>query len=126
MSNRKNNPESTEQVEITKTPEQAAEESPSEVVIESVPVPDTSTVISPGPRIYLGPNLPGGRLLQSTVFQGDVPKYLLPLLDGSPDVAALIVPVSDMSVIQGRIIKAGTPEYAAYQRLLKGETTNGN
>lgn len=68
--------------------------------------------------IYLGPNLPGGRLLQSTVFRAGIPAYLQPLFIEKPDVAELTVPVEGMAAVQERIIQAGTAEYAAYQRLL--------
>ncbi|MEK5181355.1 hypothetical protein [Paenibacillus sp. FSL R5-0928] len=71
--------------------------------------------------IYLGPNLPGGRLLQSTVFRGGIPEYLKPLLEELPDVEELIVPVDIMSEVQERIGKTGTAEYVAYQTILKGE-----
>ncbi|NQX49451.1 hypothetical protein HQN87_29465 [Paenibacillus tritici] len=69
-------------------------------------------------RIYLGPNLRGGRLLQSTVFRSGIPAYLLPLLEEQPDVAELIIPVEQMTAVQERIVQAGTAEYAVYQRLL--------
>lgn len=68
--------------------------------------------------IYLGPNLPGGRLLQSTVFRSGVPAYLQSLYTEMPEVAELTVQVKEIAAIQERIVKAGTAEYAAYQRLL--------
>lgn len=77
------------------------------------------------PLIYLGPNLPGGRLLQSTVFRGGIPEYLKPLLEEQPDVAALIVPVNEITGVQTQIVQTGTPEYGAYQAILKGGTLNG-
>ncbi|NOU83231.1 hypothetical protein GC101_30695 [Paenibacillus sp. LMG 31459] len=70
------------------------------------------------PRIYLGPNLRGGRLLQSTVFREGIPTYLLPLLEEQPDVAELIIPLEEMTAVQERIVHVGTAEYAVYQRLL--------
>ncbi|MNE48500.1 hypothetical protein D3C80_1429680 [compost metagenome] len=69
--------------------------------------------------IYLGPNLPGGRLLQSTVFRAGVPAYLKPLFTDKPDVAELTVPVEGMAEVLERIVQAGTAEHAAYQRLLE-------
>lgn len=77
------------------------------------------------PLIYLGPNLRGGRLLQSTVFRGGIPVYLQPLLAEQPDVAALIVPVDEMAGAQARIIQTGTPEYGAYQAILRGDQGDG-
>lgn len=77
------------------------------------------------PLIYVGPNLPGGLLLQSTVFRGGIPVYLQPLLKEQPDVAALIVPVDEMSGVQERIVQTGTAEFVAYQAILKGGTPDG-
>ncbi|OKP67574.1 hypothetical protein A3842_28140 [Paenibacillus sp. P3E] len=68
--------------------------------------------------IYLGPNLPGGQLLQSTVFRAGIPSYLQPLLTEKPDVTELIVPVAEMTAVQERIVHTGTAEYVVYQRLL--------
>lgn len=78
---------------------------------------------SPAPEptaqlIYLGPNLPGGRLLQSTVFRGGIPAYLLPLMDERPEVRTLTVPLGEMSDVQARIVRTGTAEFIAYQALL--------
>ncbi|WP_238649760.1 hypothetical protein [Paenibacillus piscarius] len=88
--------------------------------IDSEPAAETPK----GPSIYLGPNLPGGRLLQSTVFRGGIPAYLQPILVEQLDVTALIVPVDEMVEAQARITKTGTPEYLAYQSLLKGVTND--
>ncbi|MGN7760458.1 hypothetical protein [Paenibacillus sp. 22594] len=76
-------------------------------------------------QIYLGPNLSGGRLLQSTVFRGGIPAYLQTLLDEQPDVAALIVPVGEIAGVQARIVQTGTPEYGSYQAILKRGEANG-
>ncbi|RAV18829.1 hypothetical protein [Paenibacillus contaminans] len=72
-----------------------------------------------GPQVYLGPNIQGGRLLQSTVFRTEVPQYLHPLLESQPAVAELIVPVQDMAAVQARIKTAGTAENVAYNQILK-------
>ncbi|QWU15679.1 hypothetical protein SAMN04487895_12724 [Paenibacillus sophorae] len=69
-------------------------------------------------RIYLGPNLPGGRLMQSTVFRGGIPAYLADTLAAQPEINDLIVPVDEMSGVQARIVQKGTAEHAAYQTLL--------
>ena len=70
-------------------------------------------------RIYLGPNLPGGRLTNATTFRGGIPDYLTDLLEGLPEVETLIVPVAEMASVQSRIRTPGTPEYQAYQSLQK-------
>ncbi|MRN51989.1 hypothetical protein [Paenibacillus monticola] len=69
-------------------------------------------------RMYLGPSLPGGRLLQSTVFRGGIPAYLQPLLTEQPGVDDLIVPLDEIAGVQARITQTGTAEYVAYQKLL--------
>lgn len=80
----------------------------------------TEQVAEVPPLIYLGPNLPGGRMLHSTVFRGGIPEYLKPLLEERPDVAELIVPVEEMAGVQARISQKGTAEHAAYQAIGKG------
>ncbi|KAA9003985.1 hypothetical protein F4V43_11265 [Paenibacillus spiritus] len=69
-------------------------------------------------KIYLGPNLAGGRLLQSTVFRNELPDYLQPLLDEQPEAAELIVPIAHMAEVQARLTQQGTAEFAAYKKLL--------
>jgi hypothetical protein len=85
-----------------------------EVVVAKIPA-----------RIYLGPNLPGGRLLQSTVFSEEIPFHLKALLDEQPDVATLIVPIDEMADVQVRIIQKGTPDHGAYQAILRGGVVGG-
>jgi hypothetical protein len=76
--------------------------------------------ISKGPsRIYLGPNLPNGRLAHATVFRDGIPAHLNDLLESYPEVGTLIIPVSEMAATQSRIGRSGTPEYQAYQTLLE-------
>lgn len=82
-------------------------------------VADSPVAEPTGQLIYLGPNLPGGRLLQSTVFRGGIPAYLLPLMEEQNEVRTLVVPLNEMSDVQARILKTGTAEYIAYQTLLK-------
>lgn len=76
-------------------------------------------------RIYLGPNIQGGRLLKSTVFRGDIPEHLKPLLLDKPEINELIVPLDDMIRVQQRIQQKGTAEYVAYQQIAKGVVENG-
>jgi len=86
--------------------------------IESVKEKETNSLI------YLGPNLPGGRLLQSTVFREGIPAYLEPLLTERPEIKDLIIPLNEMISTQRRIVQTGTAEYVAYQALMKGEVNN--
>jgi hypothetical protein len=86
--------------------------------IESVKEKETNSLI------YLGPNLPGGRLLQSTVFREGIPAYLEPLLIERPEVKDLIIPLNEMIIAQKLILQTGTAQYVAYQALMKGEVNN--
>ncbi|OBZ08926.1 hypothetical protein A8L34_22505 [Bacillus sp. FJAT-27264] len=88
---------------------------------EEVPTPDP---VKDNSQIYLGPNLPGGRLLQSTVFREGIPAYLEPLLTERPEVKDLIIPLDEMIGAQQRILQTGTLEHVAYQALMKGEVNN--
>jgi len=75
-------------------------------------------------QIYLGPNLPSGRLQQSAVFRGGIPIHLESLLKERPEIKDLIVPISSMIETQRRIEAKGTAENVAYQ-LLKGAVEHG-
>lgn len=79
---------------------------------------------SSGPLIYLGPNLPGGRLMRSTVFRNEIPAYLEKLIDEQPAIAELIVPVKEMAALQANIAMKGSAPHTAYQNL-QGGLTNG-
>lgn len=68
--------------------------------------------------IYIGPNLPGGRLSQYTVFRGGLPVYLNDLLEQQPSIKDLIVPVAETSSTQVKTLMSGSPEYIAYQNLM--------
>jgi len=67
--------------------------------------------------IYLGPNLPGGRLSTATVFRGSIPGHLADLRDKHPQIDDLIVPLSEIARTHDRIAAAGSPQYEAYQSL---------
>ncbi|GIO08009.1 hypothetical protein J31TS6_40370 [Brevibacillus reuszeri] len=73
-----------------------------------------------GPLIYVGPNIPGGRLMQYTVFRGGIPDYLDDLLEKQPAIRQLLVPVQDLSSVQVRISTPGTLEHTFYQRVKDG------
>lgn len=123
MSTTNNKNQQVESAEETNSAETLSVE---EIEQTSAGSPETETPVEGArvkvpSRIYLGPNLPGGRLLQSTVFRGGIPKYLEQLLKEQTDVAALIVPVEELSAVQARILQKGTAEYVAYQAILGKE-----
>lgn len=75
-----------------------------------------------GSQIYIGPNLPGGKLAAFTVFRYEIPAHIEALIQALPDLRRLIVPVASMSKSQVRSQTQGTAEYRAVQNLLKGES----
>ena len=48
-------------------------------------------------RVYVGPSLPGGLLLQFTVLRGELPAHVADLMGKSPSLRHLIVPISRLS-----------------------------
>lgn len=71
--------------------------------------------------IYVGPNLPGGRLSRFTVFREGVPQYLDDVLEQQPAVKSLIIPVNEMSAALNRVGTAGTLEHRAFEELSRKE-----
>lgn len=67
--------------------------------------------------IYVGPNLPGGRLTKFSVFKGGIPVYLDDLIEKHPQITDLIVPVASAVTAQTNSAQAGTAEYESYQTL---------
>jgi hypothetical protein len=67
--------------------------------------------------IYIGPNLPRGRLTQFTVFKGGTPDYLSDLLEQHPQIKDLIVPVASTNDAQSKSQQSGTAEFESYQTL---------
>lgn len=73
-----------------------------------------------GPMIYVGPNLPGGKLSAYTVFRGGIPAHVSALADKMPDIHLLIVPIEQFAEAQQKARTQGTLEYRAAQNLTKG------
>ncbi|MGG4447631.1 hypothetical protein [Brevibacillus porteri] len=70
--------------------------------------------------IYVGPNIPGGRLMQYTVFRGGVPEYLNDLFEKQPAIQQLIVPVKELVAFQSQVGTPGTLEHTLYQQVKDG------
>ncbi|WP_438770049.1 hypothetical protein [Brevibacillus sp. JB24b] len=71
--------------------------------------------------IYIGPNIPGGRLTQNTVFLGGIPEHLTDLQEKHPELSDLFVPVTQFIEAQAQIKRPGTAEHQAYQALSRKE-----
>lgn len=74
-------------------------------------------VAKPEQIIYIGPNLPGGRLSQYKVFRGGIPPYLADLIAEKPEISDLIIPVAELTTAQALAKQVGTPENTAYKAL---------
>ncbi|MBA2943211.1 hypothetical protein HZF08_33615 [Paenibacillus sp. CGMCC 1.16610] len=70
--------------------------------------------------IYVGPTIEHGRLSQYTILKNGIPTHVQDLVSGNADIAQLIVPVQHLTSTKQAVQKQGTPENAAYARLIKG------
>ncbi|MFD0710634.1 hypothetical protein [Paenibacillus sp. GCM10027626] len=69
--------------------------------------------------IYVGPNLPGGRLSRFRVFKEGIPSYLDDIVKSNPDISRLIVPIEVFTAVLARVSTPGTIEHAAAQKLIE-------
>lgn len=60
--------------------------------------------------IYVGPNLPGGRLLSGQVFKGGYPPYLEDVFNETPEVKQLFFPVDRVMEVQKKLKEPGSNE----------------
>ena len=59
--------------------------------------------------IYIGPSIRNGLLRQNTVFKdGQIPRHLRQLFDGSPALRGLVVPVGELAEAKIAMKKKGT------------------
>ncbi|WP_286677089.1 hypothetical protein [Aminobacterium sp. EBM-42] len=66
--------------------------------------------------VYCGPNLPGGSLAQFTVFQGGIPPHVKKMVEKTPAIGALIVPIKGLSNTRKKINEQGTKENLLYRQ----------
>ncbi|MEK3947341.1 hypothetical protein MHB46_02470 [Paenibacillus sp. FSL H7-0703] len=64
--------------------------------------------------IYIGPNLPGGRLAKYFISLGGFPAYLSDISDKVPAITELFVPVTDLSAAKVAMEQPGTTHNIAY------------
>ncbi len=62
-------------------------------------------------RIYIGPNLSGGRLAHATVFSGGYPSYVTELINSHRWMALLFVPVEQYTEKLAERNRKGTALY---------------
>lgn len=75
---------------------------------------------SAGPFVYVGPNLPGGKLSAFTVFRGKPPAHIAALMEEKPEIKRLIVPVAQIAEALQKARTQGTAEFRAVRNLMKG------
>jgi len=81
----------------------------------------TSKTPQPQQLIYVGPNLPGGRLSRFRVFREGIPPYLDDIIQDNPDLERLIVPLDIFPDVVKRVETPGTIEHAAATKLMEGK-----
>lgn len=62
------------------------------------------------PQIYTGPNIVAFGLMRFHVYRGGLPLTVRKAIEKIPEIAELIVPVSELEEMRQKISKAGTNE----------------
>lgn len=69
-------------------------------------------------KIYCGPNIPGGLLMQYTIFKGE-PEYLNRLFGKCNAIKELMVPVSELNVTRKNVETMGTYENTLFNEIVE-------
>jgi hypothetical protein len=69
-------------------------------------------------RAYIGPTLHRRALVAASVFRGGLNAHVAGLIAKIPEIASLIVPLSEVVAAKKRAREQGTAEYGLYQYLL--------
>lgn len=77
-----------------------------------------SSVSSVGSVVYCGPTLPKAQLTAMSVYRGGLPRHVQALVEQTPEIGKLIVPVADLSVMRERTRTPGTEEHRLYNAAL--------
>jgi hypothetical protein len=122
--------ESTEEVGVamTDTTEQPQEPVPEPAQEQPAPKAKPKKQPAPnvkGPRIYIGPTLPGTQLVQHTVYKDELPAHLRPLLEACKALKFLFVPASQLAVKRQRLTDKTSPEAVRYAEVRKHFMTKG-
>lgn len=84
-----------------------------------IPVGEMDTV----PTIYTGPNIQAFALMKYQVYREELPAYVARAVEKIPDIAELIVPISELEAMKKKINTPGTNEsrifYAVQQEAEK-------
>lgn len=99
-----------------------------EILQEYTPEEETSTPIPVGevntvPTIYTGPNIQAFALMKYQVYRDGLPAYVARAIERIPEIAELIVPISELEAMKKKITTPGTNEarifYAVQQEAEK-------
>lgn len=72
------------------------------------------------PAIYVGPNLPGGKLSRYTVFKnGAMMPHVAKLIEANPAIKSLIVPVSKLAETEQKLQDSSSVVASRYAELSK-------
>lgn len=70
--------------------------------------------------MYMGPNVPGGRLLSGQVFKGGFPPWLEDLYDKIPEMKQLFIPVDKAMETQKKLKEPGSNEARLFSIVKQG------
>lgn len=73
----------------------------------------------PQTRIYIGPSLPEGGLMQFTAFKGALPANVREQIKKHPEINRLLVPASDLAAARIRLKSGRGVEAGAWKRMAR-------
>lgn len=76
------------------------------------------TVSEPEQLIYIGPNLPGGRLAKSLIVRDGFPAYLADVAEKAPEIRQLFVPVAELATSKAALSVPGSALQIAYAAVI--------
>ncbi|MGG1618231.1 hypothetical protein [Paenibacillus sp. NRS-1781] len=74
--------------------------------------------IEPDQLIYIGPNLPGGRLAKSLIVRDGFPAHLDDVAEKVPEIRQLFVPVSELATSKAALSVPGSALQIAYAAVI--------
>lgn len=78
----------------------------------------TKDAIEPDQLIYIGPNLPGGRLAKSLIVRDGFPAHLDDVAEKAPEIKQLFVPVSELATSKAALSIPGSALQIAYAAVI--------
>ncbi|MDR3165276.1 MAG: hypothetical protein LBU13_06830 [Synergistaceae bacterium] len=69
-------------------------------------------------RIYIGPTMHRRMMVTASVYRGGLNAHITGMITKVPEIASLIVPLSEVVEAKRRVKRQGTTEFGIYQYLL--------